>query len=511
MLLKNPGQGLSVPFVPTSTAVSALQKLATHYSLRLPTLLSSPPSSGKSLFLQYLSDSVYPGVTNQIVSIHLSDTSLDARSLLGSYVSSVTTPGSFEWKEGVLVRAMREGKWVVLEDIDRASNEVLGIIRPLVESQGPHHWIGVRATIEIASRGKVTAAEGFSLFATRSVVASRNGALPAPTFLGSSKFHEIVIPSPSSEELHTILENKFPRFQGGLVTALIRLWLAVKALGSPASTREIGLRDFERFCIRLERLLPPSHVLSGYPPNATFLTIIPNVSIRAELYAEARDVFFGAGATTATAQAHLNGIATLVAEHLALDDDRKQWVLNERSPEFHIQKDANGATTAVSTGRITLPALILPSKSDILSSSQRPFALHRPAKLLLSRISTAISLQEPVLLTGETGTGKTSVITHLAGLLRRPLVSLNLSHQTEASDLIGGFKPIDARVPGSILQERFLDLFGVTFSRRKNEKFEQVVRKVVSQGKWRIAVDRWRDAIKLAQDKIKARQQEDAQ
>ncbi|KAJ7032172.1 hypothetical protein C8F04DRAFT_1262136 [Mycena alexandri] len=111
--------------------------------------------------------------------------------------------------------------------------------------------------------------------------------------------------------------------------------------------------------------------------------------------------------------------------------------------------------------------------------------MHRPAVLLLSRITTSVSIGKLVLLTGETGTGKT----------------LNLSHQMESADLIGGFKPIDARIPGSVLQERFLQLFGGTFSRRKNEKFEAEVRKAVGEG----AVEAWRKSTQLAKQQIQAK------
>ncbi|KAF9032309.1 hypothetical protein BDZ89DRAFT_1234584 [Hymenopellis radicata] len=68
---------------------------------------------------------------------------------------------------------------------------------------------------------------------------------------------------------------------------------------------------------------------------------------------------------------------------------------------------------------------------------------HAQVCCFASLVITAVSLGEPVLLTGETG----------------------------------GSKPVDARVPASALQQRFLDLFGSTFSRRKNEKFETEVRK----------------------------------
>lgn len=131
--------------------------------------------------------------------------------------------------------------------------------------------------------------------------------------------------------------------------------------------------------------------------------------------------------------------------------------------------------------------------------------MHKPAVKLLSRIANAVAHDEPVLLTGETGTGKTSVVSHLATLLNVPLISLNLSHQTESSDLIGGLKPIDTRIPGAALQEKFIALFAATFSRRKNEKFEAEVRKAVNECKWKRAVGLWKESVRLAIERIQAR------
>lgn len=144
------------PLVPTPTAAQALRDLAIHLTPNVPTLLTSSPSSGKALLLSHLASILYPDRSNQLVTIHLADTSLDPRSLLGSYVSSPTRPGTFEWKEGVLVKAMREGKWVVFEDIDRGSNEVLGLVKPLVESLGLEKWIGGQAELEVPGRGLVS-------------------------------------------------------------------------------------------------------------------------------------------------------------------------------------------------------------------------------------------------------------------------------------------------------------------------------------------------------------------
>ncbi|RDB14764.1 Midasin [Hypsizygus marmoreus] len=496
------------PLISTPTTVRALQSLAIHLSLRLPTLLTSPPSSGKSLFLSHLAELLHPGVKNQIITIHLADTSLDPRALLGSYASSPTQPGTFEWKEGVLVRSMREGKWVVFEDIDRGSSEVLGVIKPLVESLRLGKWVGGRASLQIPSRGRVVAHNNFSLFATRSTLPSRMGTFPSPVFFGAHKFHEVIIPAPSPTELQTILDSRFPRLAGSATLALVRLWETAKAVAPAASSREIGLRELEKFCTRVQRLLPSSYQSMDVDSDelgtyTSLASIFPNPTLREDMYLEARDIFFGAGTLTASSRAHTEAIASVIAEHLGLEPDRRAWVLNGRIPDFDLEKDVNGSVIGVHIGRTHLPART--TKMEIAPPVMRPFAMHRPAVLLLSRIATAVSLSEPVLLTGETGTGKTSVVTYLASRLRRPLISLNLSHQTESSDLLGGFKPVDARIPGAALQQRFLDLFGGTFSRRKNEKFEVEVRKAVAEGKWKRAVGLWKESSRLARDRIQAK------
>ncbi|KAL4245562.1 Midasin [Abortiporus biennis] len=492
--------------IATPTAIEALRSLASHISLRVPTLLTSAPSSGKSLILSHLASTLHPAVANQIITIHLADTSLDPRSLLGSYISSTTRPGTFEWKEGVLVRAMREGKWVVFEDIDRGSNEVLGLIKPLVESLAPDNWIGGRASLEVPGKGLIKSEEGFRIFGTRSVKPSRGGFV-TPTFFGSHKFLEVVVASPSHDDLRLIIDTRFPKLAGPASEGIIRLWEAVRALGGAASTRDVGLRELDKLCTRVIHVLPSNYQAMDVDfdlDQPTILTVaFPNTTLREDIFFECRDVLFGAGTTTTSAKAHLESIASIAAEHLGLSEERRDWVLTRKVPEFHAEKDVNGNVTSVCLGRTRLVANSSPNK--LPATSPRPFAMHKPAVLLMSRIATAISLNEPVLLTGETGTGKTSVVTHLASLLRKPLVSLNLSNQTESSDIIGGFKPVDARVPASELQEKFLDLFGGTFSRKRNASFEESVRKAVQEGKWKRAVGLWKESAKLAKERIQAK------
>src|SRR5271170_8380879 len=87
-----------------------------------------------------------------IVRITLTDQT-DAKILLGTYVTS--TPGSFTWRAGILTTAVKEGKWIVIEDIERAGNDVLSVLLPLLEAR-PLELNG-RGTIEMGKGGQIIA------------------------------------------------------------------------------------------------------------------------------------------------------------------------------------------------------------------------------------------------------------------------------------------------------------------------------------------------------------------
>jgi midasin len=118
-------------------------------------------------------------------------------------------------------------------------------------------------------------------------------------------------------------------------------------------------------------------------------------------------------------------------------------------------------------------------------------------------LAAGIEMAEPMLLVGETGTGKTTAVQYFADVLNRPLTVLNLSTQTETGDLLGGFKPIDASLPGRELHARWLSLFRRTFSKNRNEKYESGVRKSINAGNWRRAADMWIGAADLARDRLR--------
>ena len=401
---------------------------------------------------------------------------------------------------------MKQGKWVIFKDIDRGSNDILGVIKPLAESLGPGNWIGGRGSLFVPGHGVVTAHDSFAIFATRSI-SSKDGKYPKPIFFGSHKFAEVIVSSPSQTEVEQIVNHKFPRLSGRTSRAVAKLWedMCAAANNFPSLGRGTGIRELERFSSRINRLALVSSdemEVDDVEENAVLSSIFTHVNLREEILLYARDIFFGAGTLTTSARQFVEQAASVAGHHLGLSVERQAATLHSRVPEFDIERDANGRSIAV---RVDRTRLLANPDTEILQSPSRPFAMHKPAIRLMGRLATSISLREPILLTGETGTGKTSAVTHLATILRKPLISLNLSQQTESSDILGGFKPIDARVPGMKLYQTFMRLFGTTLSSKKNSKFQESVRKAVLEARWKRAVALWTEAIKIAKEKLRTR------
>lgn len=127
----------------------------------------------------------------------------------------------------------------------------------------------------------------------------------------------------------------------------------------------------------------------------------------------------------------------------------------------------------VTVGRVVLPRH--PEASGHPGTSN--FALTGHASRNLERAAAAVAAGEPVLLVGETGTGKTALVQELARSVGAPFTAVNLSTQSDAADLLGGFRPLDARVLCAPLAAAFQGLFSATFAADSNAEFlSRVVR-----------------------------------
>jgi midasin len=194
-----------------------------------------------------------------------------------------------------------------------------------------------------------------------------------------------------------------------------------------------------------------------------------------------------------------HALASCLAEALDLNDVRATWVMENRVPEMAVRRNRSDNRSELSVGRVVLSrAPATQAASERVLPVSRNFAATKESLKLMEQISAAIQLNEAVLLVGETGTGKTTVVQHVASLLSRPFTALNLSQQSEASDLLGGFKPVEAKMPAMELHNDWVQLFTSTFSSKRNAKFLEAERKAMSSGKWSKVCGLWEDSAKMA-------------
>lgn len=457
--------------VATNNAVGVLRQLALNMQKTQPTLLYGNAGSGKTFLFNQLAKMM--GYQDSIVKIHLGEQT-DAKLLLGTY-SSGEKPGTFKWRSGVLTTAVKEGKWVLIEDIDKAPTEVLSILLTLLEKR----------QLIIPSRGEVIKAHNnFQLIST---IRLNNDSSTIPDLIGMRLWSLIHVPVLSEMELLKILTAKFPLLKN-LVKMFIRCFNEICKVYSTSSfislnkgshPRIISSRDLFKFCYRCDRLLVNNGITSSNQ--------LIELSVYDNFFQEAVDCF-GSAITEHNA---LIPLTNVIGECLEVAPSRINLFLSKHVPMFMNDEDK------LKVGR----AVLKKSDRDLVGSKKSgssSFATTNHSLRLMEQICVSIEMIEPVLLVGETGTGKTTVVQQVAKLMNKKLTVINVSQQTESGDLLGGYKPVNTKIIALPLQEVFENLFLTTFSRKKNEKFSTILSKVFNRNQWKNVIKLWREAIKMS-------------
>ncbi|OAQ30077.1 P-loop containing nucleoside triphosphate hydrolase protein [Linnemannia elongata AG-77] len=477
----------------TETTKHNLHSIGLALSIGAPVLLEGVTGAGKTALVEEVAR-----VTGRddLVKIHLGDQT-DSKVLLGTYVST-SKPGSFKWQPGVLTTAVRDGKWLLIEDIDLAPMEVLSVLLPLLESR----------TLFIPSRGeKIPASEDFQLFATKSMIPTRSGRMMARNVsgtdgsIGANLWTRVQVNSLSHEELSQIIHERFQDLGDQVLPNLIMTVfqsIAVTFASPEFSTsqsmvsRTISPRDLMKWCTRIDTLIKAK---GGYMALGNLISSKRGVdpAILQDLFSEAVDCFCSMIAEYDVWEKVLIRLGAA----LTIPEQMVRHYINAYTPELD---DRN--PDRVTIGRVTLPILTMEQGGSRKKNKRSDFAKTAHAAKLMERIAVSVHLNEPVLLVGETGTGKTTVVQHLASLLNHNLTVINLSQQSDSSDLLGGFKPVDVKVLAVPLKNMFDDLFCRTFSRKKNQQFINLVDKYYLHSKWDALIKTWSKSIEMAEAKF---------
>ncbi len=119
------GEDGSPDWVIDGSTGETLQVVARAVADRVPVLLEGPTATSKSSTVVWLAHQLgYP-----VVRVNLS-AHADTAELLGRYMP---TPAGWRWSDGSVVRALRAGAWLVLDELNLADPAVVERLNPLLE------------------------------------------------------------------------------------------------------------------------------------------------------------------------------------------------------------------------------------------------------------------------------------------------------------------------------------------------------------------------------------------
>ncbi|PKA58467.1 hypothetical protein AXF42_Ash013973 [Apostasia shenzhenica] len=436
-------------FVLTTTLKESFEMVRMALHQKWPVLLYGPASSGKTALI----NDVALKSGNKVLFIHM-DEQMDSKSLIGSYICS-EQPGEFKWQPGSLTHAILSGLWVVFEDIDKAPNEVQSIILPLLEGS---------SSLVTGNGEVISVSESFRLFGTVSTSRHEIYHPNEGRFSVSVFWRKVVVRAANMDDMKEIIAARYPVLDF-LSSQLVETFECVNSLVSyqmggmvASSFSRFSLRDLLKWCKRIAGLF-----LNFAGPGLS-------ISVRQHIYQEAIDVFVACLTVPEIRLLVMREIANL----WGVPPPEETSLCLCRNPDLQMQG------SVLQVGRVILHCVdknCIPKRQSFIGIKS---ALHS-----LERIACSVRYNEPILLVGETGTGKTTLVQNLAMRLGQSLIVMNLSQQSDATDLLGGFKPADARSICIPLYHEFKELFCKTFSEMDNEDFLRCCEVYVIQKKWK--------------------------
>ncbi|XP_047513354.1 midasin [Pieris napi] len=438
--------------VPVKSTVNNLRSLALAVASGKALSLMGPVGSGKTSLVEHL-----VGVSGRkgiaFKKVQLGDQT-DSRMLLGSH-QCTDVPGEFLWAPGVLTEAVLNGHWLLLEDIDCAALDVASTLSSLLE----------RNTLCVPGfRDALPVTPGFQLFVTQRTLITNYGfqkKLSSSSTLLQKHLTVINVEPLSRSELSEVIQTQYPSLST-ITPKMIEVFMmfSVGCHDSSLQATEKSQIDNDAAVLRGSRLISTRDLMKwcaraivGYDVSS------PDSALK--VLQDALDIF----TCSVSSPENRLELSKKIGTCLGIVDTKSEFYCKHYKPNVSLQRDA------LVVGRASVPRVEKRLESIDFDSKEAVFSFTRQSACLLERIACCVRSDEPVLLVGETGTGKTSSVQYLARQTGRKLVVINMNQQSDSADLLGGYKPVDLKFVIRPIKTEFLDLFTSFYNAEKNQKF----------------------------------------
>lgn len=332
---------------------------------------------------------------------------LQAEALYRRIESSKAT---FEWADGPLVKSMKDGDVLLIDEISLAEDAVLERLNSVLE---------LKRTLVLAEKAGHESVllphPDFQICATMNPGGDYGKKELSPAL--RNRFTEIWVPPISSDEdVLQILDAKLPLAYKHLAQAMLCFAKVFSnEFASSANSSVLSIRDLLAWCQFCKTIRLPVH--EAFVQGAALVYIDG----------------LGHGSLLMHEDEHL-ALARLRTEALT-ELSRLSGI--ECGPLYELHYELVLSTSSFSIG----PFAIDRGQNLRVSSSFRFDVPTSHANAM--RILRAMQLSKPVLLEGSPGVGKTSLVSAIADLSRKSLIRINLCEQTDLADLFGSDTPLE--------------------------------------------------------------------
>jgi midasin len=390
------------------TSLDNAMRILRACQLDKPILLEGSPGVGKTSLVAALATLT----CNNLCRVNLSDQT-DLMDLFGSDLPiEGGMPGEFAWKDAGFLRALQQGDWVLLDEMNLAPQSVLEGLNSILDHRG---------TIFVPELGRsFTKHRNFRIFAAQNPVHQGGGRKGLPkSFV--NRFTKVYIEPLSAGDFLIICQHLYPSYSVDLLSRMIQFIIKLEAalksdqgFGRQGGPWEFNLRDIMRWLALLHDR-NGFEEMPGHPAeylDAVFLRRFRTKEDRLKVETLFCEIFS-------------DHVPSPLPPHPFLSSTFAQFghALAQRSPTWGHR----------------LPST--PMHQDLYA---------------LQTVTRCLQQGWLIILTGTQGSRKSSVVRHLAGVHGAGLYEFAATPSTDTTDLLGSFEQADQVLLTSIFADSLL-------------------------------------------------------